>query len=99
MKALLDTNIIIHREASRVINQDIGILFKWLDKVKYEKFIHPVTIREIEKYKDKSTVESFQIKLNSYHQLYFILCSREEHSYLDCSLIFTSGSVWGVILI
>ena len=35
MKALLDTNIIIHREAGKVTNQDIGILFKWLDKVKY----------------------------------------------------------------
>ena len=29
MKALLDTNIIIHREASKVINQDIGVLYRW----------------------------------------------------------------------
>ena len=35
MKALLDTNILIHREASKVINQDIGILFRWLDREKY----------------------------------------------------------------
>jgi hypothetical protein len=34
MKALLDTNIIIHREANRVINSDIGYLFKWLDRLK-----------------------------------------------------------------
>jgi len=46
MKALLDTNIIIHREARRVANQDIGILFKWLDKVKYQKCIHPITFRK-----------------------------------------------------
>ena len=32
MKVLLDTNIIIHREASKVVNQDVGTLFKWLDK-------------------------------------------------------------------
>ena len=49
MKALLDTNIIIHREASRVVNRDIGTLFKWLDKGKYIKCIHPVTFEEIEK--------------------------------------------------
>lgn len=69
MKALLDTNIIIHREAGRVVNQDIGILFKWLDKVKYQKCIHPVTIAEIEKNPNKVTVDTFRIKLDSYEQL------------------------------
>ncbi len=47
MKILLDTNIIIHREASKVINQDIGILFNWIDKLRYLKYIHPVTIEEL----------------------------------------------------
>lgn len=70
MKALLDTNIIIHREAGRVFNQDIGILFKWLDKVKYQKCIHPLTIREIEKNPNQITVETFKVKLESYEQLY-----------------------------
>ncbi len=69
MKALLDTNIIIHREASRVINQDVGILYRWLERVKYTKCIHSLTIKEIEKYKDKKTVETFQIKLDSYSQI------------------------------
>ena len=69
MKALLDTNIIIHREAGRVVNQDIGILFKWLDKVKYQKCIHPVTIAEIEKNPNQGTVDTFRIKLDSYEQL------------------------------
>jgi predicted nucleic acid-binding protein len=69
MKALLDTNIIIHREAGRVFNQDIGILFKWLDKVKYQKCIHPVTIHELEKNANKITVETFKIKIDSYEQL------------------------------
>lgn len=49
MKALLDTNIIIHREASRVISQDIGILYRWLDRGKYTKCIHSITIDEIKK--------------------------------------------------
>ena len=41
-KILLDTNIIIHREATTVVNQDIGILFNWIDKLKYSKYIHPL---------------------------------------------------------
>ncbi len=69
MRALLDTNIIIHREASKVVNQDIGILFKWLDMVKYIKCIHPLTIEEIRKNPNKNTVETFNIKLSSYEVL------------------------------
>jgi rRNA-processing protein FCF1 len=69
MKALLDTNIIIHREASRVINQDVGILYRWLERAKYTKCIHSLSVSEIEKYKDKQTVETFQIKLDSYERI------------------------------
>lgn len=69
MKALLDTNIIIHREANKMINQDIGILYRWLDRAKYTKFIHSLTISEIEKYKNQQTVETFQIKLDSYEKI------------------------------
>lgn len=69
MKALLDTNIIIHREANRVINQDIGYLFKWLDKLKIEKCIHPLTVVEINKYKDLDTVKTMNIKIENYNEL------------------------------
>ena len=69
MKALLDTNIIIHREASRVVNRDIGILFKWLDKGKYTKCIHPITIDEIRKNSNRDTVATFEVKLTSYEVL------------------------------
>lgn len=66
MKALLDTNIIIHREAgSTAINQDIGILFKWLDKIKYTKCIHPLSVQEIRKNPNKQTVRTFDIKMAS----------------------------------
>jgi len=66
MKALLDTNIVIHREASRILNKDIGILFKWLDKGKYTKCVHPVTIKEIKKNSNKETVDALSVKLESY---------------------------------
>jgi predicted nucleic acid-binding protein len=69
MKALLDTNIIIHREAGKVVIQDIGILFRWLDRAKYSKCIHPVTIAEIQKNPNKNTVQTFMAKLNSYEQI------------------------------
>lgn len=66
MKALLDTNIIIHRETNRIFNVDIGNLFLWLDKLNYEKCIHKVTISEIEKYSDPKTVETLMVKCKSY---------------------------------
>jgi predicted nucleic acid-binding protein len=69
MKALLDTNIIIHREASRVINQDVGILYRWLERAKYIKCIHSLSITEIEKYQDPQIVKTFNIKLDSYEQI------------------------------
>lgn len=69
MRVLLDTNIIIHREASRILNKDIGVLFKWLDKGKYIKCVHPVTIKEIEKNSNRETVDTFGVKLESYELL------------------------------
>ena len=78
MKALLDTNIIIHREANRIVNQDIGILFKWLDKAKYTKCIHPLTIDEIQKNPNQGTVSTFNIKLDSYEILKTIAPKNDE---------------------
>ncbi len=66
MKALLDTNIIIHREAATVISQDIGLLYRWLDRGRYSKCIHSASIDEIKKNPNSSTVSSFLIKLQSY---------------------------------
>lgn len=69
MKALLDTNIIIHRENYKVLHDDIGVLFGWLDKLKYDKCVHPVTVQEISKYGNKDVVDSFSKKLESYNLL------------------------------
>jgi predicted nucleic acid-binding protein len=69
MKVLLDTNIIIHREANRVVEHDIGQLFNWLDKLHYEKYVHPITIDEIETYQNKRVVDTFSIKLDSYNKI------------------------------
>jgi hypothetical protein len=66
MRVLLDTNIIVHREASTVIRKEIGILFNWLDRLHYSKCIHPLSINEIEKHEDPKVVATFKIKLANY---------------------------------
>lgn len=69
VKILLDTNIVINREASTPINRDIGRLFRWLDNLGYRKCIHQVTLDEIHRLKDKRTLESFTVKLENYNLL------------------------------
>lgn len=69
MKVLLDTNIIIHREANKIYNLDIGQLFNWLDKLKYSKYIHPLTVEELNRYKDPTTLQTMNIKIESYNML------------------------------
>ena len=53
MRALLDTNIVIHRENVRATNLSIGQLFHWLDVLHYEKIIHPYTVDELRKYSNE----------------------------------------------
>jgi len=69
MRILLDTNIIIHREASQISKPEIGVLFRWLDKLHYEKCVHPDTIEEIRRHKDNNVIKSFEAKIKSYHVL------------------------------
>ncbi len=69
MRVLLDTNIIIHRETSRIVSEEIGKLFGWIDKLGYDKCIHPLTIEEIEKHEDKTVVKTMRVKLESYIEL------------------------------
>ena len=66
MKVLLDTNIIIHREAGKIKNQDIGTLFRWLDRGHYTKVVHILTVDEIRKNSNKEVVSTFNIKLQNY---------------------------------
>jgi predicted nucleic acid-binding protein len=78
MKALLDTNIIIHRETPNVRNLSIGTLFKWLDKAKFVKCVHKVTIDELNKNSNESTRNSFNAKIQSYEILNMIAPLKQE---------------------
>jgi predicted nucleic acid-binding protein len=69
MKVLLDTNIIIYREANKPPRPEIGVLFRWLDQLHYQKCIHPKTIEEIRRHKDPSVVSAFETKIANYYQL------------------------------
>jgi hypothetical protein len=69
MKVLLDTNIIIHREASKLSNNDIGILFNWLDKLHCTKCVHPLTADELKRNINPDTVKTMQVKLANYQVL------------------------------
>lgn len=69
MRVLLDTNIIIHRENKKVTNYSIGHLFRWLDKMRCTKIVHPYSIREIQKYKDSQTQDTIAVKLDAYETL------------------------------
>lgn len=69
VRVLLDTNVLIHREAATVVRRDIGELFYWLDKLKCEKCVHPLSLDEIGKHRDKRVRDTFQAKLQSYHVL------------------------------
>lgn len=69
MRVLLDTNIIIHREASTVVRENIGVLFKWFDRLHWTKCIHPLSIAEIRKHRDRKVVATFEAKLKNYFEL------------------------------
>ena len=69
MRVLLDTNIIIYRENKKMTNYSIGHLFRWLDKLKYDKLIHPLTKKEIAVYKYVDPAEAMTLKLDAYQEL------------------------------
>ncbi len=80
MRVLLDTNILIHREANRILNEDIGVLFGWMDRLHYEKCVHPFSLREIEKYKDATVVKTIQAKIKNYSVLKTVAPDSQEIS-------------------
>lgn len=82
MRILLDTNIIIHREASKVFNEDIGLLFNWLDRLHYEKCVHPDSIEEVEGHQDPDVVRTMKIKIGNYQVLQTLSDDSQEITHL-----------------
>jgi len=69
MKILLDTNIVIHREAPAAVDEDIGVLFRWIDNLHHAKYIHSVTAEELRKHADPKVRKSLEAKLANYNIL------------------------------
>ena len=86
MQVLLDTNIVIHREAATVVDKDIDILFKWLDNLHHPKHIRAVTTEKIEKHENPKVRRSFHVKLANYNIL------KQGHHFQIKSAI--SRSIW-----
>ena len=69
MRALLDTNIIIHRETMQATNYTIGKLYYWLDKLHYEKLLHPYTVAELRKADNAQQQQLYDARLSAYTQM------------------------------
>lgn len=78
MKALLDTNVIIHRENTRVTSFTIGKLFYWLDKLHYEKLIHPYSVEELRKYRNPLMQSLYDAKIAAYTEMRCIAPQTDE---------------------
>lgn len=69
MKILLDTNILIHREASTVVHDEVGVLFRWIDNLHYMKCVHPISVEELNKYRNPKTRKTIKSKIENYNVL------------------------------
>ncbi len=78
MRALLDTNIVVHRENTKATSLSIGKLFYWLDKLHYEKLIHPYSISELRKYKDDTMQTLYDAKLAAYTTMKSVAIQTDE---------------------
>jgi hypothetical protein len=68
-RLLLDTNILIHREARTVVRDDIGSLFRWIDRLNYVKCVHAASLDEIHRHADPVVARTLGTKLQSYEVL------------------------------
>ena len=69
-KVLLDTNIIIHRENKKISNYSIGHLYRWIDKLKITKVIHPLALKELSRYEDNEYMGALFVKLEAYEKIH-----------------------------
>lgn len=97
-KVLLDTNIIIHRESYKDSSFSVATAYNQLNKLKSTLYIHPETIKEINKFKGEK--KNIKINLNSYSTIttkeindpYFIDAlnsfSKSENSLIDNKILY-----------
>lgn len=96
---LLDTNIIIKRESVNNNSFEISKLFNLMDKLGIQKYVHPKTIYELEKYRNEDIKKMMLIKIKSYDVLassthkdeFFndvvLRYSQDENSFIDNEIL------------
>ena len=78
MRALLDTNIIIHRETMQATNYTIGKLYYWLDKLHCEKLLHPYTVAELRKANNAQQQQLYDARLDAYTHMQCVARQTDE---------------------
>ncbi|MBQ7673173.1 MAG: ASCH domain-containing protein [Alphaproteobacteria bacterium] len=66
---LLDTNIIIKRESGNNASFVVTNLFNWLDRYHIQKYVHELTLKELNTYKDEKIREIILTKMKAYETL------------------------------
>lgn len=61
-----------------MINQDIGLLFNWLDKLGCEKCYHPLSLSEIQQHSNPKVVATMEAKIKNYNVLKTLAPESEE---------------------
>ena len=101
MRVLLDTNIIILREDNKVIQEDLQILMRVIQKLDYKILLHPKSIEDlnrdpndqrrkitISKFKTYDTLEGAPDLNTDLKFLNLIDSSRKENDLIDDSLLY-----------
>ena len=66
---LFDTNIIVQRESLNNCSPEVSTAYSLIDKFSGAKFYHPITKKELQKYRDDKISENMVKKLNAYQEL------------------------------
>lgn len=69
MRVLIDTNIFIYREDDHVVPKELSELFRIFTKIKIEVLVHPGSIKELERDKDKERKRKILSKIEAYNIL------------------------------
>jgi len=69
MRVLLDTNILIGREDNKIIDQNLQILLRILNKLKINIVLHPKSIEDIKRDKDTKRKKILLSKFKTYNHL------------------------------
>lgn len=69
MRILLDTNIFIHREDDHLLSEDLQKLLKTLQEIKADLLLHPLSLDDLEKDRNKTRKEIIISKIKVYPSL------------------------------